>query len=161
MSDARFEDGADKPMRVLAQDPRDVAVFSAILQDAVGTVADVSYLSRKRQVAMLLNRFRWEDQEAARTAGRPLERVRCLLLIEGVSAFRAQGFGPQDHGLVFSILSLEFAGADDGSGRLEVILAGDGMFAVDVECLELRLQDVARPHIAGAGAPDHQTNEDS
>ena len=60
----------------------------------------------------LVNRFRWEDREAAKRAGRAYERVRSLLTVEDVLAAQAQGVDLAAKDTVLSILSLEFvAGA--------------------------------------------------
>ena len=151
--DAAFED-ADRPLRVAAETADDVPVVSALLQDAVGVAGEMRHLRRKRRFVALLNRFRWEDAEAARRAGRPFERVRCVLSVEGVEAVRARGLSPADPDQVVSILSMGFQPGEDGAGRLLLALAGDGDIALDVEAIDLTLTDVARPHVA-RGAPAH------
>ena len=42
MSDARFEDGADTPLRVIAQGPDDLPVLAALLQDAVFPITEMA-----------------------------------------------------------------------------------------------------------------------
>jgi len=54
------------------------------------------------------------------------------------------------------LLSLSFEPGQDGAGRLEITLAGDGAVALDVEVLDVTLQDVTRPYIAQSrSAPSH------
>ncbi len=49
-----------------------------------------------------------------------------------------------------------FVPGEDGTGRLILILAGDGAIALEVECLNARLRDVSKPYAAPSGhAPDH------
>ena len=55
MTDARFEDGEERPLRLLAREAADLAVMSALLQDAVLTGADLRYSRARRQFSMLLN----------------------------------------------------------------------------------------------------------
>ncbi|MEI2686238.1 MAG: DUF2948 family protein [Cypionkella sp.] len=43
MSDARFEDAADAPLRLIAQDADSLLVLSALLQDAVFLASDMAY----------------------------------------------------------------------------------------------------------------------
>ena len=69
MTDARFADADPAPLALLAGDAEDLTVISTLVQDAVLQVSDVSYDSRHRQLALLLNRFRWEDAEQARRVG--------------------------------------------------------------------------------------------
>ena len=65
MADARFEDGDDRPLNLLARDGDDVAVISALLQDAVLPGADLKWDRKARRFVALVNRFRWEDRAAA------------------------------------------------------------------------------------------------
>jgi hypothetical protein len=149
--DARFEDGAERPLRLKAETPDDLAVLSALLQDAVGQSADISWLPRHRRLVLLVNRFRWEDAPKAERQGRPYERVRALLVVENAARVRASGIDPRDRDLVISILALGFEPGEDGAGVLRVTLAGDGELAVEVEALDVALTDVTRPYAAPSG----------
>ncbi len=156
MSDARFEDGAEVPLHLVAADAEDLKVLSALLQDAVLPVTEMGWTPKQRRFALLVNRFRWEDRPAAEATGRAYERVRSLLVVEDVQAVRTQGLDRADRDLVLSILSLEFVPGVDGTGTLTLVLAGDGAVALDVEALEVRLEDVTRPYRAPSGkVPEH------
>ncbi|MCB6178341.1 DUF2948 family protein [Rhodobacter sp. Har01] len=156
MVDARFQDGDEGPLRLLAQVVADVPVVSALLQDAVLPATEMRYDARRRRFAVLVNRFRWEDRAAAEREGRPFERVRSLLTVEDVRAVRSQGIDRRDADQVLSILALDWAPGRDGTGRLTLVLAGDGAVALEVETLDLRLEDVTRPYLAPSRrAPDH------
>jgi hypothetical protein len=157
MMDARFEDGGEEPLRLVAQDADDLKVISTLVQDAVLPVTELKHDARRRRFALLLNRFRWEDRDHASRAGRPFERVRSLLVIEDVLKVQSFGFERTDKDLVLSLLSMEFASGADGTGRLTLTLAGDGAVALDVEALDLRLDDVTRPYRAPSGkVPTHE-----
>ena len=154
--DARFEDGAERPLRLRAESAEDVRVLSALLQDAVVEASEIAWARRHRRFALLVNRFRWEDVPAAERQGRPFERVRALLTIEGVLAARATGVDPGDRDLVLSLLALMFEPGADGAGRLRLVLAGDGEIALEVEALDVSLSDVTRPYEAPSGRrPSH------
>lgn len=156
MTDARFEDGGEAPLRLVAQDGEDLKVISALVQDAVLPVTELKYDAKRHRFAALLNRFRWEDRAEAERVGRAYERVRSVLVVEDVRKVQSFGFDRADKDLVLSLLSIEFAPADDGAGRLTLTLAGDGAIALDVEALDLRLDDVTRPYRAPSGkAPRH------
>lgn len=188
--DARFEDApagraADRPLRLRAAGPEDLAVIAALVQDAVTELREAAWMPRRRRFAILLNRFRWEDAEAARAEGRPFERVRSVLAIDGALRVRAQGLDAGAPDTVLALLSLGFVGAGDsdgagegnragagegtsgdgpagdgaGAGTIHLILAGDGAFAVDVECIEVTLTDVTRPYRARAPAPPRHPDD--
>ena len=148
MADARFEDGEEGPLRLIARQAEDVVVLSSLLQDAVFPMSEMRYDRKARRFALLVNRFRWEDRAAAEVAKRPFERVRSLLVIEDVMAVRTSGIDRADKDLILSLLSLCFVAGEDGTGVLTLILAGDGAIALDLEALELHLDDVTRPYIA-------------
>jgi hypothetical protein len=156
--DARFEDGAQRPLRLRAETSDDLAVISALVQDAVAQTSEIAWARRRRRFALLVNRFRWEDAEAAERQGRPFERVRAVLAVEGVLRARASGVDPRDRGLVLDLLALAFEPGEDGAGTLRLFVAGDGEIALDVEALDVTLADVTRPYEAPSGRrPSHPT----
>ena len=156
MTDAKFEDGGEAPLRLVAQDAEDLKVISTLVQDAVLPVTEMSFDPRRRRFALLLNRFRWEDRAEAERVGRAYERVRAMLVVEDVLKVQSFGFDRADKDLVLSLLDIGFAAGEDGTGRLTLTLAGDGGIALHVEALDLRLDDVTRPYRAPSGkVPRH------
>ena len=155
-SDARFEDGDERPLNLAADDAEGLAVIAALVQDAVLTAADMTWDRKARRFAMLVNRFRWEDREAAERVGRAYERARALLVVGDVVAVASQGVARGDGDTVLSVLSLEWQAGADGTGALVVTLAGDGAVRVAAECLDVTLKDVTRPYAAVSGrVPGH------
>lgn len=153
--DAGFADGAARAIRLRAFDMDDLAVISALVQDAVLSSADMRWQKEQRRFALLLNRYRWEDSERA-TRTNDHERVRAMLVIEDVGRVQSAGLPPGDVDLVLSLLSLAWEPGEDGAGRLILTFAGDGAIAVTVEALEVLLQDVTRPYPAPSRrAPGH------
>lgn len=154
--DARFEDGVERPLRLKVESPDDLAVVSALLQDAVAETGEIAWARRRRRFTLLLNRFRWEDAEGARRQGRPFERVRTLLVFDDVLAARSDGVDPTDKSTVLELLSIGFEPGEQPSGRVRLIFAGHGEIALDVECLDGTVTDVTRPYEAPSGqAPRH------
>ncbi|PZR00337.1 MAG: DUF2948 domain-containing protein [Cereibacter sphaeroides] len=156
MADARFEDGDEAPLHLAAMDADDLPVIAALVQDAVFPITEMRYQPGKRRFALLINRFRWEDREAAERGGRDFERVQSLLVVEGVLAARSQGIDRADKDMVLSLLSVDFLSGEDAAGRVVLTLAGDGAVELDVEALEVLLKDVTRPYAAPSRhAPTH------
>lgn len=149
--DARFEDASDGPVALRALDADDLKVISTLVQDAVFPTAEMTWDRRRRRFAILLNRFRWEESGAT-----PPERVQSVLVIEDAMAVATQGLDRADDALVLSLLALDWTPGADGTGRITLVLAGDGAIAVDVEALEVTLRDVTRPYVAPSRrAPGH------
>ena len=155
--DARFEDGREAPLRLKALDAEDLQVLAALAQDAVFPSAEMRWDRKARRFAILLNRFRWEDAERAKKRGRAVERVQSVLSVEDVLRVQSQGVDPTDTETVYSLLSVGFIPAEDGMGRVELTLAGDGVIGIEVEALEVLLRDVTRPYAAPSGkVPGHE-----
>lgn len=148
MIDARFEDGAEQGLSLRAETVDDVAILSALLQDAVFPIEEMRWDRKGRRLALLVNRFRWEDREAAERSRRPYERTRALLVIGGVTGLASQGIDRLARDTILSILSLEWEEGPDGTGRFLLILAGDGAVRATVECIDVTLRDVTRPYVA-------------
>jgi hypothetical protein len=154
--DARFEDGAERPLKLVAADSDDLQVISSLVQDAVFPVGEMTYSTKARRFAMLINRFRWEDALGRRQDDRAYERTRAVLVFDDVSAVKSSGLERDDPELVMSLLSVAWHPAADGAGQCELILAGDGAIALDMECINVTLQDVTRPYLAPSGKmPTH------
>jgi hypothetical protein len=156
MADAKFEDGSEGALALMAQSPEDLTVIASLTQDAVLTAADLQWDAKARRLALLINRFRWEDRPAAERQKRPFERVRALLIVSDVTKVASQGITKGDADTVLSLLDLAWEPLDDGAGVLHLTFAGDGALAVTAECLNIDLRDVTRPYRAPSGKlPTH------
>lgn len=156
--DARFEDAmlSDRPLRLGAETEEDMAVVASLMQDAVGRVGDIVWAKTRRRLALVVNRFRWEDRERAERERRAYERVRTALTISGVLSVRSRGIAPGEPDTIVSILSIEFEPGEDGAGLVRIWLSGDGEIVAEVECLDLMLHDLTKPWEARSGTvPDH------
>ncbi len=151
--DAKFEDGAEAPLNLGAMDPEDLQVISSLSQDAVFPITEMTWRADEQRFAILINRFRWEDQGRTRHAP---ERVQSLLVIDNVLRVASQGIDRNDRDTVLSLLSVTFEPGEEGSGHLILTLAGDGAIRLEIEALEVTLKDVTRPYRAPSGrAPNH------
>ena len=153
MTDARFEEGHDRPLNIGALDADDLAVISALAQDAVFPAAEMRWQGSARRFVLLVNRFRWED--AGRDRHGP-ERVQALLVFENILGVASQGVDRGDPDMVFSLLSVDWQPGEDAAGEMVLTLAGDGAIRLRAEALEARLRDVTRPYRAPSKqVPEH------
>ena len=151
--DASFEDGREAPLNLGAEDADDLQVISALVQDAVFPISEMSWRASKRRFVLLLNRFRWEDEGRDRHAP---ERVQSLLVVDNVLSVASQGVERGEKDMILSVLSVAFEAGEDGTGHVHLTLAGDGGLRLSVEALEVSLKDVTRPYKAPSRkAPDH------
>lgn len=142
-------------LKLLALDADDLAIISAHMQDAVFKVGDLSFSARSGLFSLAANRFVWE--KAARET-KSFERRRAGLSFKRVEAVRSIGFDRRKADEVMSLLAIRYEPKGEGpDGVVELVLAGGGMIAVEVECIEAQLSDTggawettARPeHEAG------------
>ena len=162
MTDARFEDADERPLRLIAREEADLAVISALVQDSVLTGADLLWSRSRRRFTLLLNRFRWEDAGGRKVGAHRPERVRAVLDFADVTGVAHQGL-QRDADTVLSLLALAWEpavavpeGEPAGPGHVVLTFAGDGALRLAVECLEVELSDVTRPYAAVSGkAPSH------
>ena len=151
--DARFEDGREAPLNLGALDAEDLDVISSLAQDAVFPITEMAWRARKREFAILLNRFRWENRGRDR---HDPERVQAILLVRNVLGVASQGIDRSDKDLVLSLLRITFEPGAEGAGDILLTLAGDGAIRLSVEAIDVSLRDVTRPYAAPSGkAPDH------
>lgn len=154
--DARFEDGTEHSLRLMAQDADDLGVISTLIQDAVLPLKETSWQPTTNRFGLLLNRFRWEDKMRAELGQRAYERVQSTLIVNGVLKVSSMGINKSDKEQIISILSVDFKAGQDGEGQLIFTLAGDGALALDVEYLDVTLKDVTKPYKAvSESAPAH------
>ncbi len=156
MADATFEDGHEAPLNIGAMDAEDLKVIATLTQDAVFPASEMTWQPGRRRFALLLNRFRWEDKDAAEHRGREFERVQSLLVFDSVLSVSSQGVDRSDKDLILSVLDIEFHPSDEGAGQVMLVLAGDGAIRLTVEAMDAMLKDVTRPYRAPSGkAPQH------
>ncbi len=151
--DARFEDGREAPLNLGALDGDDLGVISSLVQDAVFPMTEMTWQANRSRFAILLNRFRWEDDGRERHGP---ERVRTLLVVDNVLRVSSQGIDRSDKDVILSLLTATFEPGEDGAGEVLLTLAGDGAIRLVVEALEVTLKDVTQPYAAPSKkAPDH------
>jgi len=154
-TDAKFEDGGEAPLNIGALDSEDLTVISAMVQDAVLPIGEIIWQANQRRLALLINRFRWEDKTNAERQGRPVERVQSLLAFDTVLSVASQGLDRSQKDLVLSVLSITMENAENGDCYLTVTLAGDGALRIRVEAVEVHLRDVTRPYAAPSRKSPH------
>ena len=157
--DARFEDGEEKALNIGAFDKSDLQIVSSLIQDSILPANEIKWLPNFDKLALLVNRFRWEDKDLELSHGKIVERVQSLLMISHVKNISSSGFSPKQKDKVLSILSISFDGDDGGFGNVLIILSGNGGIRVGVDALEINLRDVTMPYMAPSGlSPWHDIN---
>jgi DNA-binding protein YbaB len=125
------------PLRLLAQDPEDLAIISAAMQDAVAKVGEISYEAKARRLTMAFNRYRWETGES--------ERVRSGLQLGGVLKVQTRKIRRGARDAVLEVLAVTFEPGEAPGGTITISCAGGGDLRAVVECIDAVLADVSQP----------------
>ena len=126
-----------KPLRLLAQDPEDLEVISAAMQDAVLTVGDLVFEPKAHRLTVAFNRYRWEAGGGA--------RVRAGLQLAGVLKVQTRKIRRGAPKAVLELLAMTFTPGEAPGGTVTLSFAGGGDLRATVECVEAVLADVSEP----------------
>ena len=144
---------AKAPLKLSAADPEDIAVLSALLQDSVVPISEMIFLAAEGRFAVVANRFRWEDTEEEKVAGRIYERVRCGLAFDRVTAVRRRNFDPSRRSQVFELLALSAT-----AEYVDLIFAGGATIRLEVEQILCHAEDFGEPWPT-QWRPEHQLQD--
>ena len=125
------------PLKLLAQDPADLEVISAAMQDAVAKVGDIRFEPKAGRLTIAFNRFRWEADEKA--------RVRSALQLGGVLKVQTRKIRRAPKEAVIEVLAMTFAPGEPPGGVVTLSCAGGGDLRAIVECVDAVLADVSEP----------------
>ncbi len=126
-----------KPLRLRARDVEDLAVISAMVQDAIVPLGDMAFLAEERSFVLALNRFRWEAEHAAGKGG---ERVHAGLRFDRVRKVQLRGIDRRNRGQFLELLAVAY---DKGTVMLH--FAGGGLIRLLVDDLVCALEDFDEP----------------
>lgn len=131
------------PLRLLAQEPEDLAVISAALQDAIAKIGDIRWDAQGRTLTLACNRFRWEA--GGRKGAHKGERVRSALQLGDVAGVQARKLRREAKQAVVELLAVAFEPGEAPGGTILLTFAGGGDLRVSVDCLDVILVDVSEP----------------
>tara|TARA_R110000824_G_scaffold118960_18_gene272484 strand:+ start:6020 stop:6454 length:435 start_codon:yes stop_codon:yes gene_type:complete len=126
-------------LRLSAEDATDLDVISSCLQDAVTQVRDLAFLPHARRFAMVVNRFRWEDE--GKSSGQHA-RARAGLHFDNVTAARARNIAQDRPDGIVNLLAIRFEELNAPSGIVTLTFSGGGEIRLEVEALDAHLSDL-------------------
>jgi hypothetical protein len=139
-------------LKLAALDIEDLAVISAHMQDAVLISGDMTYHPKRRQFALVANRFAWDEQETP-------QRRRTGLHFSRVLAVKTLNLAQGEKEEVLSLLSISFAELNAPSGEVLLSFSGGVTVRLMVECLECQMADLGPAWQAGS-VPNHPLDDE-
>ncbi len=125
-------------LKLRGEDEEDIAVISAILQDALVAVGEMAWLPEEQRFVLVANRFLWEPP--ATGARHDFERRMTGLRFDGVKAVQRRGFHPRDADRLLALLAIR---AEPGVVHLD--FAGGSSIRLEVERILCHLDDLGEP----------------
>ncbi|MEZ5667902.1 MAG: DUF2948 family protein [Alphaproteobacteria bacterium] len=135
----------DTPLKLLATDADDLAVISAMLQDALVPVTEMSWRAGDGRFALVANRFRWEGAPDRDRQGAIRERVHAGLCFEQVRKVSRRGFDPRHGAGLLSLLAIRCEAGADGETVVELTFAGGPEVRLQVARIACHLEDIDQP----------------
>jgi hypothetical protein len=132
------EGRAAQALKLIARDEEDLAVLSAVLQDALIPVSEMAYLPEERRFVLVANRFRWEAPH-----DRPrdnLERRLTGVSVDGVTAVRRRGFSLAEPDRILALLAIRRV-----EGALQLEFAGGAAIRLETAEILCHLDDLGEP----------------
>lgn len=136
------------PVHLIAHDPDDLVVISALLQDALVRHGDMTYQSTHRRFVLVVSRFRWEAGSTKRG------RVRTGLHFNHVLKVQHHGVALHLRDSVAELLAVRLD--SDSTDRVAITLefAGGGAVRLTAECVDAEVRDLG-PSWEANHTPDH------
>jgi Protein of unknown function (DUF2948) len=152
----------DGTLKLRAEDADDLAVISAVVQDALISVADLTYDRDRRSFTLVANRFRWE-RNGSGDGGNPeaeFERTHCALSFAEVERVSYRGFRRRDDERILSLLAIRLGNspADGRPGTVELAFADGAAVRLAVRAIRVHAADIGEPWPT-AWQPDHDAED--
>ena len=150
----------DSPLRLRAEDADDLAVISAVAQDALISVKDLTYDRAERRFTLVVNRFRWEARPPASDSsgdGAAFERRLCALSFAEVDGVTYRGFRRRDDDRILSLLAIRLG---EKPGIIDFAFSGGAAVRLRVSAIRAHATDMGEAWPT-AWQPDHDATADA
>jgi hypothetical protein len=124
---------SSQSLKLRAEDTADLAVISAIMQDAIIAPTDMHYDIVQQRFLLAASRFRWESYTEHQPVG---ERINTLLTIEQVTILQSTGLPEASSKTMIELLALLH-----NPPSLDLIFAGGASIKLTITGLSLKLDD--------------------
>ncbi|MDX1737047.1 MAG: DUF2948 family protein [Alphaproteobacteria bacterium] len=131
-------------LRLRATHLEDMSVISSMTQDALVSVADLSYDPSENSFTLVLNRFCWDKLQEKQQSG--FSRSHSGLRFSDVEHVAYKGFNPKDTDTILSLMAVAYSAFDDtklqDAGYVVLQFAKDKAIRLKVKKLNALLEDL-------------------
>jgi len=129
----------DGRLKLRAEDAEDLAVISAVVQDALIAVKDLTFDRGEGRFTLVANRFRWEAKPNGGDGEAAFERRLCAVSFAGVDRVAYRGFRRRDDDRILSLLAIR---PGDAPSTIDLEFAGDATVRLTVSVIRVHATDV-------------------
>jgi DUF2948 family protein len=142
-------------LRLRAEDADDLAVISAVVQDALVSVKDLTYDRDAQRFTLVANRFRWEGKHDGAGGGPAFERRLCAVSFANVQTISYRGFRRRDDERILSLLVIR---SGEEAGTIDLEFSGGAAVRLGVSAIKVYVTDIgeAWPTV---WQPDHSAGD--
>jgi hypothetical protein len=142
-------------LRLRAEDADDLAVISAVVQDALISVKDLTYDRAARRFTLVANRFRWEGRPDGANGETVFERMLCAVTFDAVEGVSYRGFRRRDDARILSLLAIR---PGETPGVIDLEFSGGATLRLNISAINIYATDIgeAWPTV---WQPDHNAGD--
>jgi hypothetical protein len=144
----------DAQLRLRAEDADDLAVISAVVQDALISVKDLTFDQTERRFTLVANRFRWEGKPQGEDGAAPHERTLCAVSFGAVEGVSYRGFRRRDDERILSLLAIRM---DEKPGAMDLEFSGGATLRLKISAINVYATDIGEAWPT-AWQPDHNSS---
>ena len=126
-------------LKLLANDEKDLKIFSAYLQDGVILTQDIKFLKKNKTLLCIFNRFMWEDAEHG--VFRENRRIKSALVFKSILKVKSKNINVKNKSRILEFLALEVNKLNNDNYNLKLIFSGDGVISMEAEFIDSTLED--------------------
>ncbi|MEZ5647390.1 MAG: DUF2948 family protein [Alphaproteobacteria bacterium] len=135
----------DNALKLRAMDEEDLSVLSAVLQDAVIRIGDLTYLPDEKRFVLIANRFCWEDRAEEGVVEKPVyARVHTGLSFEKVKGVHVRDLDRRNPAQLISLLAVT-AKTTGSETFINLVFAEKATIRLEVEKISCHLKDLDLP----------------
>jgi Protein of unknown function (DUF2948) len=148
-------------LRLRAEDAEDLAVISAVVQDALISVKDLTYDRDRRRFTLVVNRFRWEGKRPTNSSedgagDEPVfERTLCAVSFNNVETIAYRGFRRRDDGRILALLAIR---PGDDPGTIDLEFSDHATLRLGISAINVHATDIGEAWPT-TWQPDHSADD--
>ena len=139
-----------------ARSQDDMEIISALLQDSISRITNISWQKKKYRFSMFVYRFRWELLPIGKLGSISFSRVNTVLIFDGVLQVSSLGIKNALANDVLSLLRMDLKSYKDFD-EIKLTFSGNIFIKLRVEFLDIRLKDLqSLNNSAVSNIPKHE-----